>query len=307
MVSWAELIQQFDKYPAEKAVGWLVASEFEALKRISLLRGGRGVIFYASAFLEKPNNPPGALILTQEEINGFMAVIHEMDCSKGLTLILHSPGGEINAVEPVVDYLRSKFAFIEVIIPTFAMSAATMISLSADKIIMGRASQLGPIDPQILVAGRRYSAKVIVEQFDEAREEILENKDSAHIWAPILQHLGPGLLHECRNSLAFGENMVSDWLAKYMFKNLTAQKSIDKAQSVAKHFSDASIHKNHGRRINREEALGQGLVVENLEDDQNLQDSVMTAYHLMSVRFSRTATTKMLLANTEKSWLKSPQ
>ena len=187
------------------------------------------------------------------------------------------------------------------------MSAATMISLAADNIIMGKPSQLGPIDPQVFVAGRKYSAKVIVEQFEEAKRAVIENKDAAHVWAPILQPLGPGLLHQCRNALAFGEEMVANWLAEYMFKEYSEKDSHRKAKQVAEYFNNASIHKSHGKRINQEEARKQGLKVENLEDDQKLQEAVLTAYHLMSIRFSRTTTTKMLLANTGKSWLKNLQ
>jgi len=41
-----------------------------------------------------------------------MPIIHGMDSSKGLTLIMHTPGGVTNATETIVDYLRSKFDYI---------------------------------------------------------------------------------------------------------------------------------------------------------------------------------------------------
>lgn len=51
------------------------------------------------------------------------------------------------------------------------MSAGTMISLSANKIIMGRQSQLGPIDPQMPLSGRFVSAQSIIDQFEEAKKK----------------------------------------------------------------------------------------------------------------------------------------
>ena len=57
-----------------------------------------------------------SLQITHEEINGFMSVMYGMNWSKGLTLILHTPGGVTNAVETIVDYLTAKFAYIEVIV-----------------------------------------------------------------------------------------------------------------------------------------------------------------------------------------------
>ena len=56
------------------------------------------------------------------------------------------------AAQSFVDYLRSKFTLLEVIVPTFAMSAGTMISLAADVVVMGNQRQLGPIDPLLQYA-----------------------------------------------------------------------------------------------------------------------------------------------------------
>ena len=93
-------------------------------------------------------------------------------------------------------YLRSKFNDIEVIVPTYAMSAGTMISLAANRIVMGRQSQLGPIDPQFLMGQRAQSARAVVDQFEEAKKEILEDAAAAGVWFPILQTFGPALLQE---------------------------------------------------------------------------------------------------------------
>ena len=233
-----------------------------------------------------------SLQLTHEEINGFMSVMFGMDWSKGLTLTLHTPGGITNAAETIVAYLHSKFNEIEVIVPTFAMSAGTMISLSANKIVMGRQSQLGPIDPQIPFGGRSVSARAIVDQFERAKKDILLDKNVAHVWAPILQSIGPAMLQEAQNALDYGERMVGEWLEKRMF--VAEPNASEKAVKAAKFFNDASEHKSHGRRIDREEARGQGIKIENLEDDQDLQDAVLTMYHLITIAFKKAQAPKPL-------------
>ncbi|MSP38994.1 MAG: hypothetical protein EXR70_10940 [Deltaproteobacteria bacterium] len=259
------------------------------------------MIFYASAFLQKPQSNALNLQLTHEEINGFMSVMFGMDWSKGLTLILHTPGGITNAAESVVAYLDSKFDQIEVIIPTFAMSAGTMISLAAEKIVMGRQSQLGPIDPQIPLGGRLVSARAIVDQFERAKKEILADRNVAHVWAPILQTIGPAMLVEAQNALDYGERMVAEWLAKRMFKGESAAK----AASAAKYFNDASEHKSHGRRIDRQEARTQSINVEDLEDDQDLQDAVLTLYHLTTIAFEKGPSTKSIAGSNGRMWVKN--
>jgi membrane-bound ClpP family serine protease len=54
-----------------------------------------------------------------------------------LDLFLHSPGGDPDTVEQMCAYLRTQFDEIRAIVPVYAMSAATMIALAADEIVMG--------------------------------------------------------------------------------------------------------------------------------------------------------------------------
>lgn len=304
MPSWNELLADFDAQPDDQArLAWLRDKPTEQLRRVRALRNDRNVIVYASAFLQKPSVPGVILQLTHEELNGLMSVMYGMDWSKGLTLILHTPGGVINAAETIVAYLRSKFADIEVIVPTYAMSAGTMISLAADRIFMGRQSQLGPIDPQIPLGGRTVSARAIVDQFDVARQEILSNKNAAHLWAPVLQPAGPSLLQEAQNALDYGERMVARWMEAGMFRALQDPRGC--AEAAARHFNDASVHKSHGRRIDRDEARNQGVVVEDLESSQDLQDAVLTAYHSVTILFEKTQCLKILLSDADRRWVKN--
>ena len=71
------------------------------------------------------------LQVNDNDKNGFMATIHQLDRSCGLDLLLHTPGGEAAAAESLVHYLRQMFGNdIPAIIPQLAMSAGTMIALS---------------------------------------------------------------------------------------------------------------------------------------------------------------------------------
>jgi membrane-bound ClpP family serine protease len=220
--------------------------------------------------------------------------------------LLHTPGGVTNATETIVAYLSNKFADFEVVIPTYAMSAGAMISLAANRLIMGRQSQLGPIDPQLPVQQRFVSAQAIVDQFERAKADVLQNRDLAHLWAPVLQSLGPALLQEARNALDYAEQIVADWLEKRMFAGEKSKRVRQRtATRVARYFNSAATHKSHGRRIDRNEARAQGVLVEDLEDDQELQDAVLTAYHMGTIVFEKTPATKLLSSDHNRQWIKN--
>ena len=79
-----------------------------------------------------------------------MTAINGMDTSKGLDLLIHTPGGEIAALESLGQYLRAKFGTnIRAFVPMIAMSAGTMLACCANEIFMGKQSNIGPFDPQM--------------------------------------------------------------------------------------------------------------------------------------------------------------
>ena len=78
-----------------------------------------------------------------------------------------------------------------VIVPKMAKSAATMIALGAHKILMGPTSELGPIDPQILMtlAGdgpRLVPAHEVIESYDDLISRAEQTNGQL---APFLQQL----------------------------------------------------------------------------------------------------------------------
>ena len=109
----------------------------------------RNVIIYYSGWLQKPGLP--GTEVNDNDKNGFMNAIYGLDASKGLDIVLHTPGGESAATESLVDYLHSIFGYnIRAIVPQLALSAGTMIACACKEVIMGQHSSLGPVDPQLV-------------------------------------------------------------------------------------------------------------------------------------------------------------
>ena len=101
-----------------------------------------------------------------------------------LNLIINSPGGDGTVAEKIIELCRAYCKEFRVVVPNRAKSAATVIALGADEIIMGYCSELGPIDAQvpIIVSGipRYISAQSFIDARDklEAKfKEIIQKKE----------------------------------------------------------------------------------------------------------------------------------
>ena len=74
---------------------------------------------------------------------------------------------------------------------------------------------------------------------------------------------------------------------------------------MARFFNDAAEHKSHGHRIGHEEAHRAGVHIKDFEYDQQLQDDILTAYHLMTIMFEQSPVTKLVWANHGQYWIKN--
>src|SRR5574344_938829 len=177
---------------------------------------GRNAIVYYSTWLQGANlsNPNPELSINDNDINGLMNAVCNLDKAKGLDLLLHTPGGGTTATESIVKYLRKCFANnIRVIVPHMAMSAGTMVACSAKQIIMGKESSLGPIDPQM----KGVPAEGILSEFKRAVEETSTNPQMSLMWREIISQYRPTFIGECQNAILLSQKLVEDWLKTGMF------------------------------------------------------------------------------------------
>ena len=266
MPTWGELLRELKVLPNG-------LPDWDSVRRKYLVElyelTGRPTIIYYTDWFSK-GGPASSISL--EDMQGMMEVCKDLP-GEELDIIIHSPGGSAEATDSIVRYLRKKYSDIRVFVPLAAMSAATMWALSANRIVMGAHSQLGPIDPQFASAGWQAPARAILQQFERAKEEC---RDPALLgaWAPILQQYGPALIEQCKAAEELAKKLVEEWLALYMFSG-----DVSKASKAADFFADYETHKSHALGIDREKARSVGIVIDDLEDNQPLQDAVLTVHH----------------------------
>lgn len=255
---------------------------------------GRNVIAYYSGWLQKN---AGGTAIDDNDKNAFMQVVHGLDKTKGLDLILHTPGGQLAATESIVHYLKAIFGNdIRAFIPQLAMSAGTMIALSCKEIVMGKESNIGPIDPQF----GGVSCMGVIEEFDNAIKQIEKNHASIPLWQTILSKYNPTFLGDCQKAIEWSNEMVEQWLKSNMLsKNINPEED---AKRILGHLGSHKETYCHERHIHIDECKNLGIKViclENFPHSQidnciDLQDCVLTIHHTYMHTFSNSNAVKIV-------------
>lgn len=265
-------------------------------------RTGRNTIIYYSAFLQKQSLSGRGVdfSINDNDKNGFMTVVSKLDRNKGLDLILHTPGGSVSATESIVNYLKSIFGTdIRAIVPQIAMSAGTMIACSCKSIIMGKQSNLGPIDPQFM----GIPAHGILEEFNRIIDEVKTDPQKIIVWREILKNYTPTLIGECEKAIEWSESMVNDWLGQNMFLNDPDKKT--KAQEIVQYLGSHKKTLSHSKHLHIDELEKIGLKIEKMETDQLLQDSILSVHHAAVISMTQTNAIKIIENNLGKAFIQS--
>lgn len=216
-----------------------------------------------------------------------MSTINGLDTERGLDLILHTPGGDIGATESLIDYLRQKFGSnIRAIVPQLAMSGGTMIACK--EILMGRQSSLGPIDPQL----NGTPASGILDEFKQAHEEISKDKNKIPVWQPIIAKYSPALVGECEKAVQWSIDLAKEYLKTGMFEG--DPKAEDKIERIVGLFSSHDLTKSHGRHISTNVCKEIGMKVLQIEDNPELQDTILSIHHACALTITSTPIFKII-------------
>lgn len=222
------------------------------------------------------------LIIYMTNMNHQMGFINRIDIAPfgdllekhrdgDLDLLIQSPGGDIDIAEKIIDMCRQSSKSFRVIVTECAKSAATLIALGADSILMGYTSELGPIDPQVTIttpSGKEMQrpAQSFLDGLEEIKNAVSKEGKLSPVYFPLLEHLDPALIDYCNKSIERSKAFAKKWLKNYMFKE-----DAGKADSVAEKLCDTKKYLSHGTVIDAKEAKEEiGLKVDFLEKDNEL-------------------------------------
>lgn len=232
-----------------------------------------------------------------------MMTIHGLDRTKGLDLILHTPGGGIAATQSIMGYLHKMFKDdIRALIPQIAMSAGTIMACCCREILMSdKHANLGPIDPHL----DGMPAYGVIQEFKRALHETKRDPSTIPIWQAIIGQYYPTYLSQCENAIKGSNRFVTSQLRRVMFRG--EENPLKKARLVVRHLTDYSGNKGHDRHIEFDECKKIGLKVFAIESDQKFQDLMLTVHHCYMHSLMNTPAFKIIENHSGVGFIKQQQ
>jgi len=258
----------------------------ELIRKIQNKLGGSLIVYTAN-----PGHPFG-LVMSQDTLL-FEDVLRSLSHQGSGYLMITSPGGDPNAAEKLLFMCRKRFTGgFHVVVPNYAKSAATMIALGSDKILMGYLAELGPIDPQLQVGsipGPSLPARSFIDGLENIRSKIKDDGDPVNIYVPMLAKIRPELIAICQSAIEDSERFAAKWLKKHMLKD-----DHNQADKVARWLSEGKKYKSHGKVIDCAEAKDiLKLKVEEIDKASQLWDEIWELYARSVQHLQQTGAAKL--------------
>jgi len=234
----------------------------ELIKKIQARKENTKIITYFSKY-----GHPAAMI-NPDDTKPIDDLLRSIGYTENLELLIHSSGGLPENARKIIKMCREYCKNLSVVVPDAAKSAATIIALGSDKIIMGSTSELGPIDPQFIIpiptpAGiiqQIRPAWAIVKGFEETiKDAVDENGKIKVAYIPILNNIDISLVKEAREAMENAKRIAEEFLKNGMLKN-----DHKKAEEAAEKLAYAEKYTLHAYLIDWREArdlLGEDNVV----------------------------------------------
>lgn len=236
-------------------------ARIELIKSVQQKRGSKVFVFYSHDTLDAQH----------AEI--FFELLQEIGKQEKLDLFLLSPGGFADQAFNMSRWCRQYATKFNVIIPYYAKSAATLLSLGADSLLMGPSSELGPIDPQIRIPdeyGRtmQVSALSIKDALKVIEDLTKDNQEKALKYMPLIERIDLKVLGQYDRAIQSAKQYASDLLQMSgLLKNKDAEeadindskKKVPKYKNVAHQLTEG--YYSHGYAIGTDKAQELGFNV----------------------------------------------
>ena len=189
--------------------------------------------------------------------------------TKTIDMYVYSRGGDVSVPWRIASMVREFCDEFNILIPYKAHSAATLLSLGADNIVMGRKAELGPIDPTLTretaAEGTHPPQEISVEDvnaflsFIKNRANITDQTALAQIVGVLVEQIGPLTLGRVDR-----QDSHIRLVARKLLTSHNRKMEEEKLQSIIETLTEKIY--SHGHAIGRKEAKDIGLPIDSADD-----------------------------------------
>ena len=208
--------------------------------------------------------------------------------TEALDLMLVSDGGDPTVAWRIVSLIRERVKTFAVLLPQAAYSAATLIALGADEIVMHPHGNLGPVDPQIQTIRKDehgkesqigFGAEDLSSFLRFTRESVgLTDQDRlAQMFELFCKEVGSVQIGVAARSSQLSMTMGEKLLMMHMTDSDQSQKAATIAESLNKNFF------HHGYPVSRSEAKEIGLKI--ADANSEVEDLLWTMWSSLEEEF----------------------
>jgi hypothetical protein len=212
-------------------------------------------------------NGPNGSICTND-VNGLYGLLRDMGKQKKLSLFIKSDGGSGQSSLRLVNLLRQSTRELSVLVPLACQSAATMLALGADRILMGPLAHLSAVDTSLthdLSPVDRDNDRVSVSQDELYRVVQLwrKQKDKQHSnpYSALFNYVHPLVIGAVDRSSALSTRLCEEILSYHM-------KDAKRASRISSALN--SGYPSHSYPITLREATRIGLKAGPLDEEMNV-------------------------------------
>ncbi|MDE0571804.1 ATP-dependent Clp protease proteolytic subunit [Demequina sp. B12] len=156
------------------------------------------------------------IVMIDQVFNHGVTLLEELlvgsDPEQELHLMLSSPGGDGEVAVRLVRAMQSRCSKLTIIIPDMAKSAATIMCLGANEILMSPSSDLGPVDPQFPIGGRLVGAKDIEQALEDAEKRVAAAPETFPLYAGLLADVNMLMIEQARSAMARSYTLIEEAL-----------------------------------------------------------------------------------------------
>lgn len=232
----------------------LLIADIEAITNRRLL------VFFSHPDIDAP--------ISAKDHEGINELLSDLKEGEQFDLVIESYGGETDSADSIISTLQNAGSF-RAIVPGQAKSNATLIALAATEIVMGPASEIGPIEPIINNMPATFYLSERLKNHEDLNYFVLSSR--------------------AEDARKHTTGLAESLLSKGMMRGKTAREISKTVEILCAYNDDELKHAkakeffSHAATINSQKAIGLGLKIHQL----NLKDGLEEKLRLLHAIYAQ--------------------